>query len=372
MNVNQWMIQLSTVSCFETSILPTLNRPWIHVTLNQTSQLNALDLTFFNAFKIVLDALESDYFGGLLMSSSLEKAFCAGGNVKSLLALAEREGELGALQFFTSEYGVDERLYSLRVPYIALIPGICFGGGMGISQSADLRIGLDHTTLSMPEVFIGLFADVGANKFLQHLPLPLRRFLVHAGVRLDASESLQLNLLDATISQASNQEACQTLIQWISGQERELSKIDLKRMGLEGFNKTNHFMTSFAAPPLNVWPELSEILQELEFLGEDFLDWNKFSQFNPHNPWLQKKRPEFSQVCRLSVELQHRLFKNESLSHAEVFKRELELAVAMTLTEEFKQGVRSKLIEKTTAPALFQHKPQFSEKLARVLKNYSL
>lgn len=61
------------------------------------------------------------------------QAFCAGGDVKTV-ALWARDGEVNkGAGFFQAEYEVDHLIHTLRKPHVALIDGITFGGGVGVS-----------------------------------------------------------------------------------------------------------------------------------------------------------------------------------------------------------------------------------------------
>ena len=55
-------------------------------------------------------------------------------------------------------------------PYVALIDGICMGGGIGVSVHAPYRVATEHAMFAMPETAIGFFPDIGATFFLPRLP----------------------------------------------------------------------------------------------------------------------------------------------------------------------------------------------------------
>ncbi len=65
--------------------------------------------------------------------------------------------------FFEVEYALDFRIHTYPKTIVALIDGIVMGGGMGLSQGADVRIVGERTKMAMPETAIGLFPDVGGS-----------------------------------------------------------------------------------------------------------------------------------------------------------------------------------------------------------------
>src|ERR671920_504712 len=69
-----------------------------------------------------------------------------------------------------------------------LIDGIVMGGGVGISEPADVRIATERTTYAMPETGIGLFPDVGGGWFLPRMPGNIGRWLSLTGARIKAAD----------------------------------------------------------------------------------------------------------------------------------------------------------------------------------------
>lgn len=119
------------------------------------------------------------------------KAFCAGGDIKTLWdgrgspATAEKQDA-----FFREEYTVDYALArsAAVVPHVALYDGIVMGGGVGISIHAPFRVATEKALFAMPETGIGLFPDVGGSYFLPRLPRALGVYLALSGHRLKGAD----------------------------------------------------------------------------------------------------------------------------------------------------------------------------------------
>ena len=47
-------------------------------------------------------------------------------------------------RFFTSEYQTDHLIATLAKPHVALIDGICFGGGVGLSVHGTFRVATER------------------------------------------------------------------------------------------------------------------------------------------------------------------------------------------------------------------------------------
>jgi enoyl-CoA hydratase/carnithine racemase len=110
------------------------------VTLNRPERLNALDLAMWRALSEVMEELAAseEALRCLLLRGAGGKAFAAGADLvefatsRATPADAERYGKI-----------MDRALKSIRdcpLPTIALIEGVCVGGGLQIAILCDLRI----------------------------------------------------------------------------------------------------------------------------------------------------------------------------------------------------------------------------------------
>lgn len=115
------------------------------------------------------------------------KAFCAGGDVRSLVESPPSAGE----EFFRCEYTLNHLIGTYTIPYIAFIDGITMGGGVGISVHGKYRVATEKTMFAMPETAIGLFPDVGGSHFLPRLEGKLGYYLGLTGVRLKGKDVLK-------------------------------------------------------------------------------------------------------------------------------------------------------------------------------------
>jgi enoyl-CoA hydratase len=173
------------------------------VILNRPKALNALSLGMVRELAKALDAWEHDpQVARVVVLSSSEKAFCAGGDIRTLhdLGRAGRHNEM--LAFWAEEYVVNARIQSYAKPYISLIDGIVMGGGVGISLHGSHRVAGDRYLFAMPEVGIGFFPDVGATYALPRLPGAAGIYLALTGDRVGAADALALGLATHAVPSA--------------------------------------------------------------------------------------------------------------------------------------------------------------------------
>lgn len=166
------------------------------VILNRPKALNALTLTMVRGLAAALDAWEHDpEVTRIIVTGAGDRAFCAGGDIRSLYEQG-RGGKLeDALTFWREEYQLNVRIKEYAKPYIALVEGIVMGGGVGVSVHGSHMVAFDKFTFAMPEVGIGFFPDVGATYALPKLPGELGAFIAVTGDRINQAEAHALGLV---------------------------------------------------------------------------------------------------------------------------------------------------------------------------------
>ncbi|KAF0866633.1 enoyl-CoA hydratase/isomerase family protein [Pseudomonas sp. LD120] len=167
-----------------------------HLTLNRPAGLNAITLSMVRTLQQQLDAWALDpEVQAVVLRGAGEKAFCAGGDIRSLYD-SYQNGETLHEAFFVEEYALDLTIHHYRKPVLALMDGFVLGGGMGLVQGADLRVVTERSRLAMPEVAIGYFPDVGGSHFLSRIPGELGIYLGVSGVQIRAADALYCGLAD--------------------------------------------------------------------------------------------------------------------------------------------------------------------------------
>lgn len=141
------------------------------VGLDRAQAMNALTLDMVRDMDAALDRFGDDPAIDLvLLCSDNERAFCAGGDMREIRKLSLSQDYEQAEQFFLEEYRLIQRMSDYTKPIVALVDGMCMGGGMGLVMQCDYRIATDRAVFAMPENAIGFFPDVGGSYFLPRMP----------------------------------------------------------------------------------------------------------------------------------------------------------------------------------------------------------
>jgi enoyl-CoA hydratase len=164
------------------------------IRLQRPQALNALTLGMLQAIHTALDAFSADPDVHFLLIDAPERGFCAGGDVRGIRAAA-MAGERGAARtFFAAEYGLNQAIAECPKPVVALIDGVCMGGGIGIAVHGSHRIATERATFAMPETAIGLFPDVGTSFLLPRLPGALGFYMGLTGARMAGADAVHAGL----------------------------------------------------------------------------------------------------------------------------------------------------------------------------------
>jgi enoyl-CoA hydratase/carnithine racemase len=165
-----------------------------HLTLNRPSALNALDQGMIRALAAALTAWRDrpDVHGVVIEGTG--RAFCAGGDIRAIRDAAVAGDAASIEAFFAEEYALNRLIAEYPTPYVALVDGICMGGGIGVSVHGTYRVATEAAMFAMPETGIALFPDVGASFFLPRLPGALGMYLALTGARLTGADAVHAGL----------------------------------------------------------------------------------------------------------------------------------------------------------------------------------
>jgi len=165
------------------------------IRLDRPTALNALDLDMVRAIHAALDDWRDEpKVHAVVVESTDPRSFCAGGDVRAIREFALAGNDDAIFAFFSEEYALNRAIAEYPKPYIALIDGICMGGGIGISVHGSARVATEHALFAMPETAIALFPDIGASHVLPRLPGALGIWLALTGGRLAGADAAHAGL----------------------------------------------------------------------------------------------------------------------------------------------------------------------------------
>ena len=173
-----------------------------HLTLNRPERINALSMAMVTAAHAALREWSQD--GGVdlvLIDGAGPRGLCAGGDIRQVYE-GMHGGSVSPAQFWTTEYEMNALIAHYPKPIVAFMDGIVFGGGVGISAHAQVRVVTERSQVAMPETAIGLSPDVGALYLLARSPGRLGTHCALTGARLDGPGAVAAGLADHLLESA--------------------------------------------------------------------------------------------------------------------------------------------------------------------------
>ena len=125
--------------------------------IDRPKALNALNSEINADIMAAINEVKADPSVRVLIVTGSERAFAAGADVKEMAEATPRY----AREFCGLAIDINNELESLPIPTIAAVGGFAFGGGCEMTLACDFRVGGSRTTLSFPEVGLGIIP--GAN-----------------------------------------------------------------------------------------------------------------------------------------------------------------------------------------------------------------
>jgi len=186
------------------------------VKLSRPDKMNALDQAMFRALVETGRALGADHAVRVVVLSGEGRAFCAGLDFASFMAMrsddngggdASGRGSNGSADLLSRRGDGPANFAqsaawiwaSIPQPVVAAVHGVAFGGGLQIALGADIRIVTPDARLSVMEIKWGLVPDMSATQTLRNLVrLDVAKELTFTGRIVSGTEAVELGLATRT------------------------------------------------------------------------------------------------------------------------------------------------------------------------------
>jgi enoyl-CoA hydratase len=312
------------------------------ITLNRTKALNALDMVMIEQITAALDTwLHHDEVRAIVIHHDEGKAYCAGGDVRAIWELRKNApknqptNDYFIATYFRAEYRLNQKMRFYPKPIVAIIDGMTFGGGVGISVHCSFCVATENTQWAMPETAIGFIPDIGASFVLSRLPDHVGIMLGLTGTRLAAADCALLGL-------ASHVMASKNKIVLL----KDLTHTELHRDAEAMIDKIlrTHSHQPDSAP---ITPRLKAIA---DAYGQKTLG-AIFKQMEKYGDWGKQQLELLQRMSPTSLKLTHRQLREATkLSFNQCLRLEYRLGQACLAEHDFYEGVRAMLVDKDRQP----------------------
>ena len=181
-----------------------------YVTVNNPERRNVLGIAGKKALTDIFRQLARDKLLRVaVLTGAGERSFIAGADLAEMKDLKPKS----AKEEHTWTHRACESIRALPVPVIARINGYCFGAGMELAASCDMRIGVTSAKFGMPEVRFGIPSGMEACLLPQLIGWGKTRELIYTGDHIDAAEAHRCGFLEKRVEPSALDSGVE---QWVS------------------------------------------------------------------------------------------------------------------------------------------------------------
>jgi enoyl-CoA hydratase/carnithine racemase len=168
--------------------------------LNRPEALNALNEPLLRALLGSVEAARRDPAVRCLLVLGAGRAFCAGGDLKAMLAMKDREEFRAYIQLLQQLSGEMRRVGK---PSVAAVHGYALAGGFELALTCDLRIASEEAVFGLPDTPLGLSPTSGMTWLLPRIVgLGWAKHLAFTGERIDARQAERIGLVTRVVPTA--------------------------------------------------------------------------------------------------------------------------------------------------------------------------
>jgi enoyl-CoA hydratase/carnithine racemase len=166
----------------------------VEVQLDRPQALNAFSTELALGFTSVMRRLAvDDTVRAVVVSSSSERAFCAGADLKERSSFSDDD--------LLAQRSVIRNLFAsvrnLPMPAIAAVQGFALGGGFELALSCDVVVADPSAVFGLTEVTVGLVPGGGGTQLLpRRIGAGASSDLVFSGRKVDATEAVRLGIVN--------------------------------------------------------------------------------------------------------------------------------------------------------------------------------
>ena len=170
--------------------------------LRNPARLNAVRLEMWQGIPGIVEGLAADAsVRVLVMRGAGEEAFASGADISEFRT--HRSDAASAAAYEETTARAFEALLGCEKPLVAMVHGVCIGGGLALAASADLRLAADDARFALPAARLGLgYHYAGVERLVQLLGPSAAAEVFFTARRYTADEALRIGLVNRVVPRA--------------------------------------------------------------------------------------------------------------------------------------------------------------------------
>jgi len=253
----------------------TLDGPLAILTLNRPTKRNAInEAMWWDIAEKASQVADKPSIRCMILKGADANAFSAGADIGEFKRVhASPETAHAYREDVDRAY---EAIAGLKIPTIAMVQGICFGGGCALSLCCDFRYADTSSTFCIPPAKLGLIYSLKETKRLADLvgPAKAKEMLMGAYV-VEADEAVRIGLVNHVYNPKELEVA--TL-----GFARHLAELSTATIGAV------KLMMAEILSGASSETEVSRLLVERQFASMDYIEGRE--------AFLEKRKPDFDKT----------------------------------------------------------------------------
>lgn len=166
----------------------------------QNASMNTIDRSVMEEFSKILDTLANDtVLKGVIITSGKKKGFIAGADISQFTQFKDINEATSVL---VQGQHILDKLEALKIPVVAMIDGVCLGGGLELALACHYRVVEESskTRLGLPEVKLGIHPGWGGTVRLPRLiGAPQALNLILSGHTVSGKVAAKMGFADVAV-----------------------------------------------------------------------------------------------------------------------------------------------------------------------------
>lgn len=167
------------------------------ITFNRPASANALSEELLNELEEKITKIERDHsIYCTIFTGKATRAFSAGADLKERINMTDEQTVVTVRLIGHIALKIEK----MRMPTIAAINGVAFGGGLELALACDFRIIANHAQVGLTETALGIIPGAGGTQRLSRLVgLGQAKRLIYLALKLSANEAYRIGLVEEIV-----------------------------------------------------------------------------------------------------------------------------------------------------------------------------
>lgn len=167
------------------------------IMIESPAKRNAMSLAMWRQLDQAVEEVEADpNVRALIVRGAGSEAFCSGGDISEFGSI--RSNAEAAKVYDVAMRDAIDRLRDTPLPSIALIHGICLGGGVALALCCDLRYASDISIFGVPAARLGIgYPSQDLKKLVDVVGPAAAKEIIFTGRQINAETAMSAGLLNA-------------------------------------------------------------------------------------------------------------------------------------------------------------------------------